>query len=199
MRLWTSRGSCPCPWRFIWGWGSKGGLLDAPSAGRGSPFSRKFTFAHREALLGPGAGAGPHGVAADLRDSLHKPREERRGEGGLPGVERYAAGGSPGGGRTWGSDPPPQDPLRPPVRGLEGPGKGGGETPLPPRLKPPQGFQKGLLRLSPPPPVGRLEALPPGRFSLLPLRGSTRARAAGERRERSGLPVPDTGQTRVPR
>ncbi len=35
--------------------------------------------------------------------------------------------------------------------------------------------------------------------SSSPLRGSTRARAAGERRDRSGLPVPDTGQTRVPR
>ena len=32
-----------------------------------------------------------------------------------------------------------------------------------------------------------------------PLRGSTRARAAGDSRLRSGLPVPDTGQTRVPR
>jgi len=35
--------------------------------------------------------------------------------------------------------------------------------------------------------------------SSSPLRGSTRARAAGDRRDRSGLPVPDTGQTRVPR
>jgi hypothetical protein len=33
-----------------------------------------------------------HRVAADLRASPHKPRKERRGEGGLPGVERYAAG-----------------------------------------------------------------------------------------------------------
>ncbi len=35
--------------------------------------------------------------------------------------------------------------------------------------------------------------------SSSPSRGSTRARAAGDRRDRSGLPVPDTGQTRVPR
>jgi hypothetical protein len=35
--------------------------------------------------------------------------------------------------------------------------------------------------------------------SSSPSRGSTRARAAGESRDRSGLPVPDTGQTRVPR
>jgi hypothetical protein len=58
MRLWTSRGSCPCPWRFIWGWGPKvaqhlggGDLPDTPSAeGTGPPSSRKFTFAHREGL-----------------------------------------------------------------------------------------------------------------------------------------------------
>jgi hypothetical protein len=94
--------------------------------GGASPlFSRKFTFAQGKALPGPGAGAGVHGVAADPRRSPHKPRKERRGKGGLPGVERYAAGGSPGGGRTWESDPPPQDPLRPPLRGLEGPGRGG--------------------------------------------------------------------------
>ncbi len=31
-----------------------------------------------------------HGVAGDLEGSLHKPRKGRRGEGGLPGVERYA-------------------------------------------------------------------------------------------------------------
>jgi hypothetical protein len=49
------------------------------------------------------------------------------------------------------------------------------------------------------PHVPRLEALPPGHHDFLPLRGSTRARAAGDRRDRSGLPVPDTGQTRVPR
>jgi len=40
-------GSCPCPRRFIWGWGSKGGLPDAPSAGGTSPlFSRKLSFAN---------------------------------------------------------------------------------------------------------------------------------------------------------
>jgi hypothetical protein len=33
--------------------------------------------------------------------------------------------------------------------------------------------------------------------SSSPLRGSTRARAAGDSQLRSGLPVPDTGQTRV--
>jgi len=114
-----------------------GGLPDAPSAGSaGSPSSRKFPFAQGKAPEGPGAGAGVHGVAADPRGSPHKPRKERRGERGLPGVERYAAGGSPGGGRTWESDPPPEDPLRPPLRGLEGPGRGGvvGEDcpPIPP-------------------------------------------------------------------
>jgi hypothetical protein len=72
------------------------------------------------------------------------------------------------------------------------------KTPLPPRLKPPQGFQKGLLGLAPPLPVGRLEAPPPGCFSLLPPRGSTRARAAGDSWLRSGLPVPDTGHTFAP-
>jgi hypothetical protein len=86
-------GSCPCPRRFIWGWGSKGGLPDAPSAGGvGPPPSRKFTFAQGKAPEGPGAGAGVHGVAADPRGSPHKPRKGRRGERGLPGVERYAAG-----------------------------------------------------------------------------------------------------------
>jgi hypothetical protein len=34
-----------------------------------------------------------HGVAADPRGSPHKPRKGRRGEGGLSGVERYAAKG----------------------------------------------------------------------------------------------------------
>ena len=55
-------------------------------------FSRKFPFAQGKALPGPGAGAGVHGVAADPRGSPHKPGKERRGERGLPGVERYAAG-----------------------------------------------------------------------------------------------------------
>jgi hypothetical protein len=131
-------GSCPCPRRFIWGWGSKGGLPDAPSAGgAGSPFSRKFTFAQGKAPEGPGAGAGPHRVAADPRGSPHKPRKERRGERSLPGVERYAAKGwGVSRGPGLGSDPPPHDPLRPPLRGLEGPGRGGvvGEDypPIPP-------------------------------------------------------------------
>jgi hypothetical protein len=31
-----------------------------------------------------------HGVAADPRGSLHKPRKGRRGEKGLPGVKGYA-------------------------------------------------------------------------------------------------------------
>jgi hypothetical protein len=137
-------GSCPCPRWSVWGWDPKeaqhlggGGLPDASSAGGASPPpSRKFPFAQGKAPEGPGAGAGPHRVAADPRGSPHKPRKERRGERGLSGVERYAAGGSPGGGRTWESDPPPQDPLRPPLRGLEGPGRGGGVEkdcpPIPP-------------------------------------------------------------------
>ena len=67
-----------------------------------------------------------HRVAANLRASPHKPRKERRGKGGLSGVERYAAKGwGAGRGPGLGSDPPPEDPLRPPVRGLEGPGRGG--------------------------------------------------------------------------
>jgi hypothetical protein len=123
--------------------------------GGASPlFSRKFTFAQGKALEGPGAGAGPHRVAANPRGSPHKPRKGRRGERGLPGVERYAAGGSPGGGRTWESDPPPEDPLRPPLRGLEGPGRGGVvEKRLPPHtprlLGPlragPRGGDSGIL------------------------------------------------------
>jgi hypothetical protein len=58
--------------------------------GASPPPSRKFTFAQGKALPGPGAGGGVHGVAADPRGSLHKPRKERRGERGLPGVEGYA-------------------------------------------------------------------------------------------------------------
>jgi len=61
------------------------------------------------------------------------------------------------------------------------PGQGGGGNPLPPRLKPPEGFHQGLFRLAPPLPVGRLEvghtlraggleALFPGPLKLLPLR-----------------------------
>ena len=56
-------------------------------------FSRKFPFAQGKAPEGPGAGGGPHRVAGDPRGSPHKPRKGRRGEGGLPGVERYAAKG----------------------------------------------------------------------------------------------------------
>jgi len=62
------------------------------------------------------------------------------------------------------------------------PGQGGGGNPLPLRLKPPQGFQKGLLGLASPPPAGRLEvghtlraggleAPLPGLLQLLPLKG----------------------------
>ena len=131
-----------------------------------------FAKVHLRAGKGPGrawSGGGLHGVAADLRASPHKPRKERPGEGGLPGVERYAAKGwGASRGPGLGSDPPPHDPLRPPVKPLEGPGRGDGEDTLPPRLKPPQGFQKGLLRLAPPPPVGRLEAPPPGHHDFLP-------------------------------
>ena len=72
-----------------------------------------------------------HGVTEDPRESPHKPRKEEHGEEGLPGVdlgvERYAANGwGAGRGPGLGSDPPPHDPLRPPIRGLEGPGRGGG-------------------------------------------------------------------------
>jgi len=68
-----------------------GGLPDAPSAeGAGPPPSRKSPFAQGKAPERPGAGAGVHGVAVDPRASPHKPRKERRGEGGLPGVEGYA-------------------------------------------------------------------------------------------------------------
>jgi hypothetical protein len=83
------------------------------------------------------SGAGSHGVAANLQASPHKPRKGRRGERGLSGVERYAAKGwGAGRGPGLGSDPAPEDPLRPPLRGLEGPGRGGvvGEDcpPIPP-------------------------------------------------------------------
>jgi hypothetical protein len=51
MRLWTSRGSCPCPWRSIWGWDPKeaqhlggGGLPDTLSAGRRNPSCAKEIF-----------------------------------------------------------------------------------------------------------------------------------------------------------
>jgi hypothetical protein len=128
-------GSCPCPRWSVWGWDPKeaqhlggGGLPDASSAGGASPPpSRKSPFAQGKALPGPGGGAGVHGVAVDPRGSPHKPRKERRGEGGLPGVERYAAKGwGAGRGPGLGSDPLPQGPLQPPLRGLEGPGRGGG-------------------------------------------------------------------------
>ena len=54
--------------------------------------ARKLPFAQGKAPEGPGAGGGPHGVAGDPRGSPHKPRKGRRGERGLPGVERYALG-----------------------------------------------------------------------------------------------------------
>jgi hypothetical protein len=149
-------GSCPCPRWSIWDWDPKeaqhlggGGLPDAPSAeGTGPPPSRKFPFAHREALPGPGAGAGVHGVAVDPRGSPHKPRKGRRGERGLPGVERYAVKGwGASRGPGLGSDPPPEDPLQPPLRGLEGPERGGvvGETapPYPPPSRASQGGSSG--------------------------------------------------------
>jgi hypothetical protein len=63
-------------------------------------------------------------------------------------VERYAAKGwGASRGPGLGSDPPPQDPLRPPLRGLEGPGRGGvvGETapPYPPPYRASQGGSSG--------------------------------------------------------
>jgi hypothetical protein len=115
-----------------------------------TPSARKLAFTQGKALPGPEAGVSLHGVAANPRGSPHKPRRERRGEGGLPGVERYAAKGwgRPGPQtrvRGLGSDPSPRDPLWPPLRGLEGPGRGGvveGLPPLTPRLL-------GLLRAGP--------------------------------------------------
>jgi hypothetical protein len=89
-----------------------GGLPDTLSTeGAGPPPSRKFTFAQGKAPEGPGAGAGPHRVAADPRASPHKPRKERRGKGGLPGVERYAAGGPQAGAGPGGLTLPRKTPY----------------------------------------------------------------------------------------
>jgi hypothetical protein len=54
------------------------------------PYSRKLPFAQGKAPEGPGAGGGPHGVAADPRGLPHKPGKRKRGERGLSGVEGYA-------------------------------------------------------------------------------------------------------------
>jgi len=52
-----------------------------------------------------------HGVAVDPRGSPHKPGKERRGEGGLPGVERYAAGGPQAGAGPGGPTLPRKTPY----------------------------------------------------------------------------------------
>ena len=92
----TSRGSCPCPWRFIWGWGPKaaqhlGGedLPDTPSAKGAGPHLRESRpFAHREGLE-----RGPARIELRCIPGNRRINPARRGgEGGLQGVERHAAG-----------------------------------------------------------------------------------------------------------
>jgi hypothetical protein len=83
MRLWTSRGSCPCPRRFIWGWGLKvaehlggGGLPDTPSAGgTGLPFSRRSIATALFALF---RGKRRPPLAKTLSGSLGPPRSPRK-------------------------------------------------------------------------------------------------------------------------
>jgi hypothetical protein len=86
------------------------------------------------------------------------------------------------------------------------PGQGLGGDGLSPGLKALQGLYKGLLglprrfRLTASRLVIRLRRVASKWLSSSsPSRGSTRTRAAGDSQLRSGLPVPDTGQTRVPR
>jgi hypothetical protein len=87
MRLWTSRGSCPHPWRFIWCWGPKvaqhlggGDLPDTPSTeGAGPHLRESCPFAQGKAPEGPGAGGWLAWSCGESRESPHKPRKERWG------------------------------------------------------------------------------------------------------------------------
>jgi len=99
MRLWTSRGSCPCPWRFIWGWSPKvaqhlggGDLPDTPSTEGAGPHLRESCPSRRERPR-KDMERGPARIELRWIPGNHRINPARRGgEGGLQGVERYAAG-----------------------------------------------------------------------------------------------------------
>jgi hypothetical protein len=115
MRLWTSRGSCPCPWRFIWGWGPKvaqhlggGDLLDTPSTEGAGPHLRESCPSRREKPR-KDLERGPARIELRWIPGNHRINPARRGGGGRP----------PGGGKVCGGD------RRPPILPLFMDGEGG--------------------------------------------------------------------------
>jgi hypothetical protein len=140
-------GSCPCPRRFIWGWGSKGGLPDAPSAGGAGPHFRESSPSRRgRPFLGPERGPACMELRRIPGDHRINPARGGGGRGASWGWKGMRPGGPQAGAGPRGSDPPPEDPLRPPLRGLEGPGRGGVvEKTAPPYPPPSRASQGGSL------------------------------------------------------
>jgi hypothetical protein len=81
MRLWTSRGSCPCPRRFIWGWGLKVAEHLGEGASRTPPPLGVQAFHFREgALLRPSLPSSEEN-AAPLAKTLSGSLGPRRSPG----------------------------------------------------------------------------------------------------------------------